>query len=179
MPLTIRAATRDDVPAIIEVMRASLAGLGGTAYDAAQIASALRYIAVPDEQLIDDGTYFVVLDDDGSVAGCGGWSRRRKSHAGSAATGGENGLLDPATEPAWIRAFFVRPEHARRGIGRMILAESERAARAARFTAARLVAMHSGGDALYRAAGYSPVADSPVVLEDGVTLPCTLMEKVL
>jgi len=173
----VRAATRSDVTGIAAVMRESLLSLGRVAYDEHQIASALLYIARPDEQLIDDGTYFVATEDEG-IVGCGGWSRRRKVYSGSTAAGDENALIDPATEPARIRAMFVRPEYARRGIGRRILQHSEERAAAEGFRNFQLVAMHSAGG-IYEAAGYRSIGESPITLEDGVVLDCTLMEKSL
>ena len=171
----IRTATRDDVPAIARVMRASLRELGRAAYSEEQVASSLVYLAVPDAQLIDDGTYFVAVVDDEVVA-CGGWSRRRKTHAGSAQSDADNTPLDPAREPARIRAMFTDPRFARRGLGRAILERCERDAAAAGFARIQLVAMRSGEE-LYRACGYVEVGDAPVTLEDGVVLECTLMEK--
>lgn len=173
--VTIRAATSSDVAGIAAVMRESLLSLGRSAYDKRQIASALLYIARPDEQLIDDGTYFVATEDE-EIVGCGGWSRRRKVYSGSAASGDESALIDPATEPARIRAMFVRPECARRGIGRRILQHSEERAAAEGFRTFQLVAMHSAGG-IYEAAGYRSIGESPITLEDGVVLDCTLMEK--
>jgi GNAT superfamily N-acetyltransferase len=171
----IRKATRADVPAIERVMLASLRELGARTYDATQVESSLIYLAVPDTQLIDDGTYFVAEIDDEVVA-CGGWSQRRKTHAGSAHSEADDALLDPRSDPARVRAMFTDPRFARRGFGRAILEECERAAAEAGFSRVQLVAMRSG-EALYRACGYVEVADSPVVLEDGVVLECTLMEK--
>jgi len=171
----IRKATRGDVAAIERVMRASLRELGRRSYDAAQVASSLVYLAVPDVQLIDDGTYFVAVVDDEVVA-CGGWSRRRKTHAGSVQSDADDALLGPEREPARIRAMFTDPRFARRGLGRAILERCERDAAAAGFARIQLVAMRSGEE-LYRACGYVDVADSPVLLEDGVVLECTLMEK--
>lgn len=173
----IRPATRADVPAIERVMRASLRELGARAYDAAQVASSLVYLAVPDTQLIDDGTYYVAVVDDEVVA-CGGWSRRAKTHAGSAQSASDDALLDPAHAPARVRAMFTDPRFARRGLGRAILEECERAAAAAGFMRVQLVAMRSGEE-LYRACGYVEVGDAPVTLEDGVALECRLMEKVI
>lgn len=158
-------------------MRASLQSLGRNAYDERQVASALLYIARPDEQLIDDGTYFVAVSE-GNIIGCGGWSRRRKVYSGSAAASDESALIDPATEPARIRAMFVRPEWARRGIGRRLLQYSEERAAAEGFRNFQLVAMHSAGG-IYEAAGYRSIGESPITLEDGVVLDCTLMEKSL
>ncbi|HXH40386.1 MAG TPA: GNAT family N-acetyltransferase [Thermoanaerobaculia bacterium] len=174
---TLRPASLADVDAIAALMRESTERFGAAAYDARQVASALKYICRPDEQLIRDGTYFVAVDGS-EVVGCGGWSRRRKVYAGSAAASGEDELLDPATDPARIRAMFVRPAWARRGIGRAILQHSEQRAAAEGFLRLQLAAMRSAGT-LYESCGYHAVADAPIRLEDGVILECTLMEKAL
>jgi GNAT superfamily N-acetyltransferase len=174
---TIRNASLDDVLAIAAVMRESVESFGRDVYSPRQIASALRYICRPDEQLIIDGTYFVAVADD-AIIGCGGWSRRRKVYSGSASSAGEDALLDPVTEPARIRSMFVRPSFGRRGIGRAILQHSEQRAAAEGFRRLQLVAMRSAGT-LYESCGYIALADAPVVLEDGVVLECTLMEKEL
>jgi GNAT superfamily N-acetyltransferase len=173
--LTIRPASPDDVTAIAAVMRESVEELGRIVYNEEQVASSLRFICRPDDQLIDDGTYFVAVID-AEIAGCGGWSRRQKVYSGSAASGGEYALLDPATDAARIRAMFVRPAWTRRGIGRAILQHSEERARAEGFRRFQLVAMRSAGT-LYESCGYRPVRDAPITLEDGVVLECTLMEK--
>jgi len=171
----IRPATLADVPTIETVMRESVQSFGRDVYTPTQIASALRYICRPDEQLIVDGTYFVAVDGD-AIIGCGGWSKRRKVYSGSAASSSENELLDPASEPARIRSMFVRPAFGRRGIGRAILKHSEERAAAEGFRRLQLVAMRSAGN-LYESCGYAALAEAPVVLEDGVVLECTLMEK--
>ena len=176
-PFEIRPAIHDDIPAIAIVMRESTETFGAAVYDARQVASALEYICRPDEQLIDDGTYFVAVVS-AEVVGCGGWSRRRKVYTGSAAVSGEDELLDPADEPARIRAMFVRPAFSRRGIGRAILQHSEEQAAAEGFGRLQLAAMRSAGT-LYESCGYRAVADAPVLLEDGVILECTLMEKLI
>src|ERR1051325_3233119 len=175
--VAIRAATRTDAPAIGEVMRASLRELGPAVYSPRQVASAVEYVGRPDEQLIDDGTYFVA-EADGEVVGCGGWSRRRKPYAGSAAAADDDELLDPAKDAAHIRAMFVRAPHARQGIGRAILELCEARAAADGFRRLQLVALRSG-EQMYAACGYVASADEPVTLEDGVVLECTLMEKTL
>lgn len=175
--VVIRLATRDDLIGIASVMRESLQSFAANVYDKRQIASALQYVARPDEQLIDDGTYFAAIADD-AVVGCGGWSRRRKVYSGSAASGGDNALLDPTTDPARIRAMFVQPAYARRGIGRNILRHSEECAAAEGFRHFQLVALRSAGR-IYETSGYRPIGESPVTLEDGVILECTLMEKLL
>jgi GNAT superfamily N-acetyltransferase len=173
--IALRAATRGDIADIERVMRDSLREIGRTAYNEMQVASSLVYLAVPDEQLIDDGTYYVAVAEK-TIVGCGGWSRRRKTHAGSTQSESDNVPLDPRHEPARIRAMFVDPRWARQGIGRQILELCERGAAAAGFHRLQLVAMRSG-EAMYRACGYVAVADAPVRLEDGVILECTLMEK--
>jgi GNAT superfamily N-acetyltransferase len=173
--LTLRPALPVDVTTIAAVMRDSVEQLGRGVYSNQQIASSLQFICRPDEQLIDDGTYFVAVIDS-EVAGCGGWSRRQKVYSGSAASGGEDALLDPATEAARIRAMFVRPIYARRGIGRAILQHSEERAIAEGFRRFQLVAMRSAGT-LYESCGYHAIREAPITLEDGVLLECTLMEK--
>ena len=174
----LRRATLHDLPAIERVMRGSLETLGRTAYDDAQIASSLRYVARPDRQIVEDGTYFVVVDDAGEVVACGGWSRRGKLYAGSAAAGGEERMLEPATEPARVRAMFTLPTHARRGLGRMILERCESEARAHGFARVELMAMASGR-AMYDACGYRVIRETKIVLEDGVSMDGALMEKEL
>lgn len=174
----IRSASTDDVAAIAAVMRESVQAFGRDVYTPRQIESALQYICRPDEQLIVDGTYFVAVGDDGAIIGCGGWSRRRKVYSGSASSGNEDELLDPASEPARIRSMFVMPSFGRRGIGRAILQHSEQRAAAEGFRYLQLVAMRSAGT-LYESCGYTAIADAPVVLEDGVVLECTLMEKMI
>lgn len=172
---TLRPASRSDVTAIAAVMRESVEQLGRAVYTDQQVASSLQFICRPDEQLIDDGTYFVAMIDS-EIAGCGGWSRRQRVYSGSAASGGEDALLDPAVDAARIRAMFVRPTYARRGIGRAILKHSEERAAAEGFRRFQLVAMRSAGT-LYESCGYHAVREAPITLEDGVVLECTLMEK--
>ncbi|MEA2165820.1 MAG: hypothetical protein QOK37_3947 [Thermoanaerobaculia bacterium] len=173
----IRPATRADIDSIAAVMRASLLSFGRDAYDDRQVASAVLYIAHPDEQIIDDGTYFVAVDDE-HIVGCGGWSRRKKVYSGSAVGSDDREMLDPAAEPARIRAMFVNPGWAKRGIGRQILRHAEEQAAREGFRSLRLVAMRTAGT-IYEAAGYRSIGDSPITLEDGVVLECTLMEKAI
>ncbi len=175
MTFALRLATHDDVDAIAFVMRESLRELGATVYDRAQVASAIDFVGRPDIQLIDDGTYFVVL---ATIVGCGGWSRRKKPYSGSLRSAGDDALLDPTRDAAHIRAMFVLPQYARRGVGRQILKLCEQRAEADGFRRLQLVALRSGEE-MYLRCGYTPVAQSPVVLEDGVILDCTLMEKTL
>jgi GNAT superfamily N-acetyltransferase len=173
--IAIRLATPDDLPAIEEVMRASMAALGARYYDAPQIASAVTYIAVVDRQLIDDRTYFVITDSDRVVA-CGGWSARRKLFTGTSEQAAAEGMLDPATDAARVRAMFVHPDYARRGLGRMILDASEAAAQRAGFTRFELMATLPGVP-LYEACGYEAVERVTNELPDGAMLETIRMVK--
>jgi GNAT superfamily N-acetyltransferase len=175
--IMLRKATRADLLAIERVMRASLAGIGSGYYDERQVTSAIDWIARPDGQLIDDGTYFV-LEQDGRVVACGGWSRRGKLYSGSAASGGEGRLLDPAKDAARVRAMFVDPRYARRGLGRAILNACEEEARLAGFRQVELMAMLSGEE-LYAACGYAIVEEVVLTLEDGTKLGAKKMVKAI
>jgi predicted N-acetyltransferase YhbS len=171
----IRTATAHDLPAIERVMRASMASLGSHFYDEKQVASAVRFIAVADPGIVADGTYFVV-EDEGEVVACGGWSKRKKLFTGTAGQAAVDGWLDPATEPARIRAMFVHPDHARRGIGRMIVDRAESEAREAGFATCELMATLPGVP-LYAACGYEPVEKTTIELPDGVRLECVRMTR--
>jgi GNAT superfamily N-acetyltransferase len=173
--IAVRLATPDDLPAIEEVMRASMAAIGARYYDAQQTASAVMYIAVADRQLIDDGTFFVVTDDDRVVA-CGGWSSRKKLFTGTNEQAAAEGMLDPATDAARVRAMFVHPDYARRGLGRMILEASEAAAQRAGFTRFELMATLPGVP-LYEACGYEAVERVTNELPDGATLETVRMTR--
>ncbi len=128
-----------------------------------------------DGLLIADGTYFVV-EHSGEVVGCGGWSRRRAVFGGDKARTGEDGILDPKCDAARIRAFFVRPDYARRGIGRAILSACEAALLAAGFREAVLVATIAG-EPLYSSFGYEVAERYEVPLPGGLTLPVIRMTK--
>lgn len=171
----IRKALPADLPEIERVMRTSMAGLGIGFYDERQLASALRYISVPDRGLIEDGTYFVI-EEDGRIVACGGWSRRKKLFSGPASEDAAEGWLDPAIDAARVRAMFVDPAYARRGLGRQILDASEADAAQAGFTRFELMATLPGVP-LYRACGYEPVEDVTIELPDGMRLGCVRMAR--
>lgn len=175
--MKLRHARPDDIAEIERVMRESISGISSRTYDPRQVESSLRFIAHLDRDLVNDNTYFVV-EVDGEIAGCGGWSRRARLYAGSGSSSDDARLLDPATEPARIRAMFVAPRFERRGIGRMILQACEDEARAAGFRRLELMAMLSG-HALYLATGYRDVENVDARLEDGTPYPLTRMEKKL
>src|SRR5579872_5105405 len=175
--MKLRLASEDDIPEVERVMRESIAGIGSRSYEAPQVTSALQFVAHLDRELVRDRTYFVV-EEDGEIAGCGGWSRRERLYAGSGSHDGDARLLDPATEPARIRAMFVAPRFERRGVGRMILHACEDAARAAGFRKLELMAMLSGHD-MYLATGFRDLESAEAKLEDGTPFPLIRMEKTL
>jgi len=137
--------------------------------------AALGPVFGADRQLIRDGTYFVV-EQGHELVGCGGWSRRKAVFGGDRERAGEDAELNPALDPARIRAFFVHPDWARRGIGRLILAKCEEAIRAAGFREAVLVATLTG-EPLYAAFGYAVRERYEVPLGSGLTLPVVRMGK--
>lgn len=162
-----RLAVSSDAPGIADLMRASVLDLFGAYYDDRQTASAAVHIAVLDRTLIEDGTYYVA-EAGGEIVACGGWSRRNKLYNGTDA-GADTRLLDPATEPARIRAMFVRRDWTRRGLGRAILTACVDAARAEGFTSLALMATLPGVP-LYRAFGFDEVEQAELTMPDGVVL---------
>jgi GNAT superfamily N-acetyltransferase len=175
--LIIRPARPADIRPLQALQAAAMRALGAGHYTPAEIEAAVRYVCVPDAELIADGTYLVAARD-GRLVGCGGWSLRRKPYAGPAASLTDAERLDPATEPTHIRAMFTAPDAARQGVGRAILKAAEDAARAAGFRRARLGAMLSG-EAFYRRAGYVEIGRDLVPLPDGSAIAVILMEKAL
>ena len=173
----MRIALLSDVEEIGRVMRQSIASIGLDFYDATQVQSAVRYIAVPDRPLISDGTYFVV-ELEGAMVACGGWSRRRKLFTGEGDTADGVEWLDPQTEAAKVRAMFVHPRAARRGIGRAILARCEHDARAAGFQRVEMMATLPGVP-LYLSCGYQIAEPASIHLPDGVDLGAARMQKTL
>lgn len=178
MELTLRLATPADAEDIAALMTASVQALFPAFYDAAQTASAVRHIGVLDPTLIEDGTYFVIEGPDGTLAACGGWSRRDKLFNGAAVTGTEARLLDPAREPARVRAMFVHGDWARRGLGTRILAACEDAARAEGFTVLALMATLPGVP-LYRSWGFGEEEPEDVPMPDGVVLAGIRMRRAI
>ena len=175
--MQLRRASIDDVPHIERVMRESIVGISNRSYDARQVESSLRHVAHLDRELVTDGTYFVV-EHDGEIVGCGGWSKRGRLYAGSGSAEGDARFLDPRTEAARIRAMFVVPRFERRGIGRMILRTCEDEARAAGFRKLELMAMLSG-HAMYLATGYHDIEQVEGTLEDGTPYPLIRMRKTI
>lgn len=178
MELTIRLATTDDIPALGALVEAAVRGIGPSIYGPQQIESGLRYIfGLDTRQLIADGTYYVA-ELGGELIGAGGWSRRPTLYRGDQARAEEPALLDPARDAARIRAFYVHPRWARRGIGRRLLQRCETAAHGAGFSRLELVATLPGAP-LYSAGGFVTTRAVEVQMPDGVTLPCMHMAKAL
>ena len=171
----LRVATPADEAAVDALMKASAAVLFPRFYDERQSASAVEHVAHVDPALLEDGTYFV-LESEGELVGCGGWSRRGKLYTGSGDAAGDDRLLDPASEPARVRAMFVRADWTRRGLGRRILEACEAAAKAEGFTQLSLVATLAGLP-LYRAYGFVELEWLEVVMPDGVAIPGVAMER--
>jgi len=172
---SLRLATPADLPALHALVPRAVRGLSAGRYDARQIESAIRHVFGPDSQLIADGTYFVV-EADGAIVACGGWSRRRTLYGGDQAKAADDPPLDPAVDAARIRAFFVDPAWARRGLGSLLLRASTDAARVAGFRTLELVATLPG-EPLYRANGFAVVERLVDVLPDGVPLPVVRMRR--
>ena len=152
-------------------------GLQAQDYSAEQIEGALDSVFGVDSQLVADGTYLVAVDSDGLIGGCGGWSMRRTLYGGDRARGREDLLLDPAQESAKIRAFFVHPSWARRGVASVLLDACERAAAQAGFRSFELGATLTGVR-FFGARGYAAVERIEVPLSNGATLPVIRMSKV-
>lgn len=173
--LTHRLASRDDLDALRALMDAAISELQKPFLDESQIASS-RTIMGLDTQLVDDGTYFVV-EADGDLAGCGGWSRRATLYGGDQSPGRSAALLDPSKDAARIRAMYTHPQHTRKGVGRLIMFLCEEAARAEGFKRVELMATLAG-EPLYRACGFEPLEQ---VVDDrgGAGVPLLRMTKAL
>jgi GNAT superfamily N-acetyltransferase len=177
---TLRLATAADIPALHSLIEASVRGLQARDYTPAQIEGALGTVLGLDTQLIADQTYFVAetFNQDAKarqcLAGCGGWSKRKTLFGADRASVREPDLLDPAADAAKVRAIFVHPAYARRGLGSLILATVEAAARAAGFTRYEMGSTLTGVP-LYRLKGYVEVERIAVPLPNGEALPVVKM----
>lgn len=172
----MRKAVLEDRPAISQLIELSARSLSLEDYASEQIEAAIRSIFGVDSELIRDGTYFVA-EAEALLIGCGGWSRRRTLFGGDQYAGRESALLDPAIDAAKIRAFFVHPGWARRGVARAILERCEQEARACGFRSLELMATLPGLK-FYRALGYA--GRERVTYEmDGATIDFVPMRKSL
>jgi GNAT superfamily N-acetyltransferase len=171
----LRIATLADAEQIDALMKESAAAIFPRWYGEREAASAVEHVAVADPMLLEDGTYFV-LEAGGEIVACGGWSRRDRLYTGSGDGADDARLLDPATEPARVRAMFVRDDWTRRGLGRRIIDACEEAARREGFSRMALSATLPGVP-LYQACGFEALDEQDTVLVDGAILRCVSMEK--
>jgi GNAT superfamily N-acetyltransferase len=176
-PFVLRQARREDVATLQGLIERSVRQLGANWYSSGQIASALRFMFGVDTQLIDDGTYYAVQQAERIVA-AGGWSGRRTLFGGDQWKHGADAPLDPATEAARIRAFFVDPGFARQGLGRLLFDRCLTDARAARFQRLELMATLPG-EPLYRALGFAEDERLELALPDGVQMPLVRMSRAI
>jgi GNAT superfamily N-acetyltransferase len=179
MGFRLRQATDSDVPSIVALISLSVRGLQAKDYTPAQIEAALETVFTIDSRLISDGTYFVAFAEDGELAGCGGWSRRKTLYGGDRQVeSAEPELLDPAVDAAKVRAIFVHQKYARCGLGSLILATAEEAAAREGF---RRLEMGSTltGVALYALKGYEQVDRIAVPVGHGEEIEVVRMVKQL
>jgi GNAT superfamily N-acetyltransferase len=173
MEITCRVAVEADLPALAPLMDAAIGELQRDFLSPAQIAASHAIMGL-DTQLVADGTYYVA-EIGGRLAGCGGWSRRATLYGGDHTAGRDAALLDPARDPARVRAMYTHPAFTRRGVGRLILRRCEEAARAEGFTTLELIGTLAGRP-LYESYGFTVVAE----LEDdrgGVAVPLVRMRR--
>jgi GNAT superfamily N-acetyltransferase len=176
----LRRATAQDIPALRSLIELSVRELQKDDYSPAQIDGALGHALGLDTQLIEDRTYFVAesVEQGGSIIGCGGWSNRRTLFGSDHGPNREQAMLDPKTGAAKIRAIFVHPQWARRGLGTLILKHCEEAAQQAGFATLEMGSTLTGVP-LYTLKGYVPRETVAVPLPNGETLPIVYMVKVL
>lgn len=172
---TLRSAVAGDIPALESLIALSVRRLSTLVYSGEQIESAITHIFGVDSQLVADGTYYVI-ETDGVFVAAGGWSARQTLFGGDQSKAATDLTIDPATSPARIRAFFVHPDWARRGLARQLFTACENAARDRGFREFELMATLPGVP-LYRALGFVDVEPVAVPLPDGLALPCVRMRR--
>ena len=173
----LRLARVDDIPAITALIDASVRGLSQEHYTADEIEESLVSVFGVDSQLIDDGTYFVI-ECDGELAASGGWSKRTTLYGGDQVRSAPDPLLDPATDAARIRAFYVSPPFARRGLARQLYQTCEAAAVAAGFRRFQLGATLPGVP-LYETLGFHALGPVNTPMRHGLTLGIVHMERAI
>jgi GNAT superfamily N-acetyltransferase len=172
----LRIATHDDADAIEALMQDSIRAVFPLFYDERQTASSVIHVGHLDRMLVDDGTYYVIEEDGADLVACGGWSRRDRLYTGSGDRADDARLLDPATEPARVRAMFTRGDRTRRGLGTRILVACEDAARAEGFQTLGLMATLPGV-LLYERFGFVATDRTTITTPDGITLEAVAMTR--
>lgn len=177
MSFSIRKAGMSDRTTIENLIRESVRGLSRDDYDARQIELSIRTVFGVDTELIADETYFIAETETGEIAGCGGWSKRRTLYGASIySESRDSELLDPDTEAAKIRAFFIHPDFARKGVGTLLLEACEREAWAHGFKTAEMMATLPGVK-LYAARGYAKGEPVKIPVGENVDIICIKMRK--
>lgn len=177
MSFVIRKAALDDHSAIADLIAESVRGLSREDYNEKQIELSIKSVFGVDKQLIDDETYFVAEAEDGKIAGCGGWSKRKTLYGASVyQQSRDSNLLNPETDSAKIRAFFIHPDFARKGVGTMILDACETEAKAHGFTSAEMMATLPGVK-LYKVRGYEGDEEVKVPIGENEDIICIRMRK--
>jgi N-acetylglutamate synthase-like GNAT family acetyltransferase len=177
MPITIRHATFDDIPVLQQLIALSARGLSAGYYTPAQTESAIKYVFGVDTQLIADGTYFTV-EEGGIIIACGGWSKRNTLFGGDQFKTNADPLLDSLKDAARVRAFFVHPDKARLGVGRMLINACEQAALDSGFCKMEMGATLPGVP-FYAKMGYHELSKTDLPLLDGEIMCVTRMGKQL
>ncbi len=179
MTVALRIATRADIDEMMALMERAIRELQAAFLTPAEVQGSFEIMGI-DTQLVDDGTYFVVEEraHSGPILGCGGWSRRATLFGGDHSAGRDARLLDPASEPARVRAMYTHPDHVRRGVGRAILAACEQAARSEGFSRVELAATLAG-EPLYRACGYQVIERFTSRVSSGLEIPLLRMGKAI
>lgn len=171
-----RVAQRDDIPMLASLMMTAIRELQRGFLSEEQIEASFDVMGL-DTQLLDDGTYFIV-EEEGAIAGCGGWSRRATLFGGDHSAGRSAAMLDPAKDAARVRAMYTNPSFARRGVGRLILKLCENAAASEGFTRVELAGTMAGVP-LYRACGYRDLEAFEAETRSGIRIPLMRMGKTL
>jgi len=174
--LSLRLARLEDVPVLSSLMTAAIRDLLADFLPPEGVAASFEVMGL-DTQLILDGTYFVV-EEEGAIAGCGGWSRRATLFGGDHSTGRDAALLDPSVDAARVRAMYTHPDHTRKGVGRLVLQACEAAAAAEGFARVEMAAT-LGGVPLYRACGYEDIEPFTALTSSGYEVPLMRMGKAL
>lgn len=173
----LRLAQTSDIAGMEALIARSGIELSAGFYSEAQAAAVTRHVFGVDSQLVADQTYFLI-ERDGVLAACGGWSKRATLFGSDRAKTGPDPLLDPATQAARIRAFFVEPSMARQGLGRMLMEHCQRQAAVAGFTTMELAATMPGVP-LYLASGFELAERFQIDLPDDIQVPLARMRKTI
>ena len=169
-----RPATAADIPVMVAIMEAAISSLMDDFLTPEQVEASFEVMGL-DTQLVEDGTYYVILEGE-QIVGCGGWSNRATLYGNNQTKGRDARLLDPARDAARIRAMYTHPDHVRRGVGRMVMELCEEKAQESGFSRCELMATLAG-EPLYRACGYKVVEHEEAAASNGATVPLILMEK--